>query len=301
VVRTWAQRGTLHALAAEDVGWMVALLGPSNERAGARRRAELVLDTATCDRALAAVTGVLAEAESPPTRAELIAAANARGAGVEASGQAPAHLLALAAARGLVVRGPERGTEPTYVLLDRWVADRSPPADADAELARRHVLAFGPSTAADLASWSGVPLATAQRGLAAIRLELEPVSIAGAPGWLPAGTAPVEAGRPPVVRLLGAFDTWLLGYRDRTLALEPDHARAVQAGGGWLHPTVVVDGRIVGTWRLPSGAATLTLTPFGRLDPVLRTDLEAEAVDVGRFLGARAGLVVEAGGSPGGS
>src|SRR5579864_5129625 len=40
VVRTWAMRGTLHLLAAEDVGWLGALLGPIFLAAGARRRHE---------------------------------------------------------------------------------------------------------------------------------------------------------------------------------------------------------------------------------------------------------------------
>jgi hypothetical protein len=32
VVRTWAMRGTLHMLAAEDVRWVLGVLGPSVER-----------------------------------------------------------------------------------------------------------------------------------------------------------------------------------------------------------------------------------------------------------------------------
>ncbi len=294
VVRTWALRGTLHALAAQDVRWLVALLGPTWEQRGRRRRAQLGLDDATCGRALAAVEEILEEATAPPTRAELIAAANAEGAGVQAAGQAPAHLLALAAHRGLVVRAADRGAEPTYALARRWLPEQPDrePADALAELARRHVSAFGPSDAADLATWAGVSLGLARRGLAAIRDELEPVEVRGAPAWLPAGTAGAQPRRDPVVRLLGAFDTWLLGVRDRSLALDPRHARAVQAGGGWLHPTLVVDGLIAGTWRHPRGTGLLTVQPFGPLGPGLLPHLEAEAADVGRFLGSPARLEV---------
>lgn len=296
VVRTWVMRGTLHALAAADVRWLVALLGPTAEQRGRRRRAQLGLDDATCRRALAVVEEVLAAATEPLTRAELIAAANVRGAGVEAAGQAPAHLLALAAHRGLVVRAAERATEPTYALTRLWLPEPQPPepGDALAELARRHVRAFGPCGAADLATWAGLPLGLAGRGLAAIRDELEPVAVHGIPAWLPTGTRPVAPRADPVVRLLGAFDTWLLGVRDRSLALDPRHARAVQAGGGWLHPSLVVDGRIVGTWRHPRGAAAVTVQPFGPLDPALVPHLEAEAADVGRFLGSSTHLEIDA-------
>src|SRR3954462_3593429 len=46
IVRTWAMRGTLHYLATEDVGWILALLGPGFAAGGRRRRAELGLDDA---------------------------------------------------------------------------------------------------------------------------------------------------------------------------------------------------------------------------------------------------------------
>ncbi len=71
VVRTWALRGTLHVLAAADVRWMVRLLGPVFVKAGRRRRGQLGLDDATCERALAAIEKVLTGSR-PLTRAELI-------------------------------------------------------------------------------------------------------------------------------------------------------------------------------------------------------------------------------------
>ena len=83
-----------------------------------------------------------------------------------------------------------------------------------------------------------------------------------------------------MVRLLPALDTYLLGYRTREFALAPEHARAVHPGGGWISPTVTVDGRVVGTWRLqPNG--TVAIAPFDELPP----DVDAEAADVRRFLG----------------
>ena len=40
----------------------------------------------------------------------------------------------------------------------------------------------------------------------------------------------------PAVRLLPAFDTYLLGYRSRATYLAERYARRIYAGGGWLHP-----------------------------------------------------------------
>ena len=55
VVRTWLMRGTLHLVAAEDLGWMVDLLGPIVRVRSHRRRTQLGLTDELCERALAAL------------------------------------------------------------------------------------------------------------------------------------------------------------------------------------------------------------------------------------------------------
>ena len=44
IIRTWGQRGTLHLLAAEDLGWLLPLFGPVFIAGSRRRRTELGLD-----------------------------------------------------------------------------------------------------------------------------------------------------------------------------------------------------------------------------------------------------------------
>ena len=41
IVRTWPMRGTLHFVAAEDLGWLVGLLGPRVLSASPARRRQL--------------------------------------------------------------------------------------------------------------------------------------------------------------------------------------------------------------------------------------------------------------------
>ena len=51
--------------------------------------------------------------------------------------------------------------------------------------------------------------------------------------------------------LLPGFDEMILGYADRTATLSREHEpRVVPGGNGVFAPTIVVDGRVVGTWRL---------------------------------------------------
>ena len=299
VVRTWAMRGTLHMVAAEDAGWLVALLGPGFAAGNRRRRLQLGLDDRLCERALETLPAVLAG--GPLSRADLVRALAAKGVQVPPQGQAPAHLVGYAAMRGLVCRGPDLdGDHASYVLLEDWVGAGAgrplSPDDALAELARRHLGGHGPAGPDDLAAWSGLPVGRARRAFELVAGELRELEVDSRRLWTPADApaAPSPAGD-PVVRLLGRFDDYLLGWRGRDLILDARFARQV-AAGGWVHPVVVVDGRVAGTWRArhAGGRLEVTVEPFtGRLPRRVRPGLEAEAADLGRFLAVETRLEVD--------
>ena len=296
VVRTWAMRYTLHLLAAEDLGWLLPLLGPVFARGSRRRRAALGLDEEATARGVALLRDVLAD-EGPLTRAEIAERLGARGLRLE--GQAAPHLVGYAALQGVVCHGPERAGKPTYVLLDDWVArgPALPREEALAELARRYLAAYGPAWPEDLAAWSGLPLGEARAGWERIAGELLEVEVAGRPAWLPRDRAAWPDEPPagsPVVRLAPSFDPYLLGYRGRELAVAPKHARRIHPGGGLLHPALLVDGRAAGTWRSKRrpGGLDVVVEPFDELAAEAREGLEAEVADVGRFLGVPAALVL---------
>ncbi|WP_345699764.1 DNA glycosylase AlkZ-like family protein [Kitasatospora terrestris] len=243
VVSSWLMRGTLHLVPAADVRWLTGVFGPRVVAGGARRRRELGLDEPLLERALAVLPELL---ETPATRAGLVAGLRERGVAVDPDGQAPHHLMAYAAARGVLCRGSE---EPTYRPLPEG---RSPePGGALAELARWHAGAFGPVGPEDFATWSGLGLTAARRAFAAAGL----VEVAPGLSVLPGAGPPPEG--PPLERLLGPYDCFLLGYRDRRLMLDEAHARRINAGGGVIRPAVVRDGLVVGTWRPGGGPDTV--------------------------------------------
>ncbi|WP_441249267.1 winged helix DNA-binding domain-containing protein [Kitasatospora sp. McL0602] len=283
-VSSWLMRGTLHLVAAADLRPMVALFGERNAAAYAGRRRQLGLTEEVCRRALAALPEVLAD--GPLGRAQLIAELNERGAGVDPKGQAPAHLVMLAAARGLLHRGADVGPrEPGYVLTGPGAAE---PMELG-ELVERYVAAFGPAGPEDFAGWSALPLTRARREFE--RAALREV----APGqYVAAGTAGAAEPPPgpPLVRLLGAYDGYLLGYRDRALMLDQRFAKRINAGGGQIRPAVVADGRVLGTWR--RAGAELVVEPFAPLPAPVRSALAAEAAELGCFLGSGSTLRVAA-------
>lgn len=302
VVRTWAMRGTLHMLPSEDAGWLVAMLAPGFERASRGRRLQLGLDEDVLSRALRALREILGR-DGPLPRAELVRQLAGQGVRLDPSGQAPAHLVRYAALRGVVCRGPDLDDdEPTYVRWEDWVpaVPARAPESALAELARRYLRGYGPAGPQDFASWSGIALGQAKRGFQLIGDELEEVDAAGQRAWTlaiarPTATArPTAAAQAPCVRLLGRFDTYLLGYHGRDVALSPRFAKRIQAGGGLIHPAVLLDGRVVGTWRQQRGRSELTVRVelFELSDPPILSQLAAEVADIGRFLGEPARLDV---------
>lgn len=222
VVASWLMRGTLHLVPAADLRGLLGVFGARNLAAGARRRRELGLTEEVCARAVEVIPEVL---HTPLDRADLIAALIERGVAVDRGGQAPAHLMAYAAARGVLCRSGELAPRrPGYVLLDGPPPEPAGEAEL-AGLARRHLAAFGPAGAEDLAAWSGLPRALCRRALAGAGLPEV------APGLFADPRSEPAAG-PPHVRLLGAYDGYLLGYRDRALMLDPAYAKRINAGAG---------------------------------------------------------------------
>ena len=290
VVRTWAMRGTLHMVPSADVRWLIGLLGPRFTKVGQRRRDQLGLTNALCAKALTALATILKA--GPLTRAQIVEQLADHGVRIDLKTQAPPHLLMYAANQGLICRGPDvEKDEPTYVLLADWLHGKPEhsPADPLAELARRYLTGHAVATPADFVSWSGLPAGDGKRAFELLGDELLPVG----PGFaLAAASLKPPKDCPP--RLLGQFDAYLLGYKGRSLILDPKHEKKIRAGGGMLNPAALADGRLVGTWRLDRTAKAIKVivTPFDKLPRGAKAGLAAEAEDIGRFLGSPATLTI---------
>jgi hypothetical protein len=289
LVRAWCLRGTLHLICADELGWFLQLFGELYVARDARRRAELGLDEETCARGIRLLREILAGQE-PLTRETLVAELAARG--LELRGQMTAHLLFRAAMEGLTCVGPDRGNKSTTVLVDEWLGPvvRPPRDEALASLARRYLAAYAPAASEDLASWSGLPAVDVRRAWQALSEELLEVEYNGVRLWMLKTNAGWldEAGAALVpVRLLPAFDTYLLGYRSRDLAIDPRDFRRVNAGGGIIHAVALVNGVAAAAWRINRrrGGLEVAVEPFAELDSAALPGLEAEVADLGRFLG----------------
>jgi Winged helix DNA-binding domain len=270
LIRTWTVRGTVHLIPSADRGWLHALCAP---RFGARFETLIerrgALDVAREMRP--DVVDILAEASMD--RAALLVELAGRGHR-DLGPYAVNVFVPWLATQGLVVGLPDgryRAAEPP------------PPVEIDealATMARRYLAGYGPASAADLAAWSGLPLGFARRGLDA----LGPLDEAGELRALP-GTFEGEPPPAPTPRLLAAFDTAMLGWRSRELLLGGRDGARLLPGSGMVRATVLTGGVVAGTWRIAGAARrrAVEIEWFGR--PAPHRQLEAEARDVGRFLG----------------
>ena len=287
VVRTWLMRGTLHLCAADDARWLVDLFGSALLQFGASRRRALGLDDATCDRGVRVLRTALAD--GPMARRQIRERMVSAGVVSEPVGQSLIHLLYHAAALGVICSGPRMGRDDSFVLLDDWVPRTNGPSGdaALAELARRYFAAYGPAGAADFAAWSGLRQPVIRAAVAAISPELVefPGPIRGL--WTLGAAADVGDIARPDVRLLGHFDTYLLGYRRREhLGGADAEAWIHDGGGGWIRPVICVDGWINGGWRLEQTGREIEITvmPFDRLGRSAEPGVGREVASIGHFL-----------------
>ncbi|OLR90673.1 DNA glycosylase AlkZ-like family protein [Actinokineospora bangkokensis] len=258
LVRTWAMRGALHVVAAEDAAWLTALLGPRASAELRDRRRALGLD----DSRVAHGVKVLAESvgAGPRTRAELLSDLAASGMAVDDS-RAFAQLVVHAAMTGELVRVADRDGEPAFARGQGCAEDEAVLLD---RLAGRYLDGYGPAGWEDFAAWSGLPTGKAK---AAVSGRFPPA-------------APAEP--PRTVRLLGNADAFLVGYRSR-VGIVPAAFDGRVVDGGVTLPVVLVDGGVVGTWGTEGGV--VEVAPFAILPRGVGALLRAEVADLGRFLG----------------
>jgi hypothetical protein len=274
----------MHILAAEDADWLLPLFDADLVADSRRRLGQLGLDTRAQDTAIDAIRTAL-ESDGYLGRSELVERLGRIGIEIDAARRV--HLFRLASAEGIAILGPDRGSETLLALAREWLGDQGP-HDLDSavtELTRRYLRAFGPSTEADFEGWSGLRLRDVRAGLARVAGELVEVSIGTERAWTLRGGARRPRGR--IVRLLPAWDNYLMGHRDRDFIAGPERWPVIMPGGGMIRPVIVVDGVAVGTWgvRRKGGSVEVELDAFAPLDDAVAGAVREEVEDIRRFEG----------------
>jgi len=286
IIRTWPMRGTLHFVAAADVHWMRALLTPRIIAGSTRRQNELELTASVYARSEKIFIKALRGGKQL-TRETLSALLEKNG--ISATGQRCYHILWRLAQEGLLCFGAHEGKQPTFTLLDEWApATKSWSRDESlAELATRYFTGHGPATLHDFVWWSGLKISEARTAIDLAASALEHEVVADKTYWV-SRKIPALAGKLESIFLLPGFDEYLLGYTDRSASLDPKYAQKICPGSnGVFTPTVVINGRIVGTWKrvIKKETVSITPTPFKSFSRADKAAIELEAQRYCLYLG----------------
>ena len=285
IIRTWPMRGTLHWVAAADIRWLLTLLAPRLIAANATRYRQLELDARTLHNSQHVLARVLAGGNQL-TRQQLTQAFNQ--AGINVAGQRLYHILQRAGLDQLICFGTRQDKEFTYTLLDEWAPAGKTLAreEALAELARRYFHSRGPATLADFGWWSGLAAAEARAALEMVKPGLQATTGTGQEYWWPAAQPEPTAATSPGAYLLAGFEEYILGYKNRSTCLDNKLSQQVVLRTGIIHPLMVLDGQVVGTWkrRLKKDVLVVETTPLQSLNEADRQAFAAEAGRYARFM-----------------
>ncbi len=300
LVKTWAMRGTLHALTPDIAASALSLMGSARtwEKPSWRKTFDAspedvaalveavgeILDGAILTRD-ELVTALLSEARFHPLEKELRSGWGA--------------LLKPLAWQGALCHGPAEGTTVTFAhpshLIPGWPGIPGPD-EAAAHLITAYLSAHGPATPEAFDAWlsrGSLRKTTLRQWFSALGDRLTEVDIEGRAAFVLTEHAEALAATVPTssAHLLGSFDQYVLAPGTGDTALLPAAHRArVSRAAGWISPLVLVDGRIAGTWE--TAAAELAVTMFDDA-PVPLSGLTPELPRVAEALGVP-GLTVRA-------
>ncbi len=270
-IRTWPMRGTVHLVPPADARWMLDLMGVRALAGAAVRRQSIGLSEQDAERGVEVLAAALTGGRRL-TRAQCLQTLTENG--VDVSGQQGYHMLWFASQRGVTAIAPHIGKEQTFVLLDEWAPDPRQPSREEALgiIALRYFRSHGPATVADLARWTGLTVKDCRAGVAAAGDALAAVRVDGTDMLVDAALADADAAIGDDWLALPGFDEYMLGYKDRSMLIDPAHFPAVVPGGnGVFQATLVRGGRVVGIWKrtLTKKAVVVSaqpLVPFGAGD-----------------------------------
>lgn len=200
---------------------------------------------------------------------------------------------------GLTVHAEHWGRESCFARLDKWLPNVNVNSISETE-ARRQLLekylgGYGPASAQDFACWSGMLTSEANKTIEDSR-GLKQVQLAGSRTelWMlekdfkTLEKIDLEASVPP--RLLPKYDSYVMGHKNRSRIVREELLQKVyRPVVGDVAATVLVNGRIVGTWTSKKTRKTLKIvvTPLENLTNNVLATLQPTADDLAVFVGVK--------------
>jgi hypothetical protein len=275
VVRATFLRGTLHVLSARDYAAFRAVIQPvltDGQRAALRSRSAGLDES----QVLPLATKLYEQKprtfnELRPLLQEAFPEVNERALGFTVRNQIPL----------VMVPSTDRWSFPPvadFTLARDWLTSPLGTSDSPDELVRRYLAAFGPATAADVQTWSGL------RGAKQILTRLRPSLVTFRDPAdrelfdLPDAPRPA-ADVPAPARFLPEFDNLVLAHADRSRVIDDAYRGHVVTKNLRVRATAWYDGFACGVWDVErkKTSAVLRVVPFQPLPARAVRDLTTEA------------------------
>ncbi|KNC96590.1 uncharacterized protein SPPG_08174 [Spizellomyces punctatus DAOM BR117] len=315
LIRIWGQRCTLHIYDRKDWDIVIGAVG------------EAVIANRVASVKAGRVTGKDASAELDAAREDLLSILSAGRCATRKDLEACGHngklqysTFMCATMEGHGARIDVDSGNPVMAPRSRVVTEEEllcmkvEQKDALVEVARRYFKAYGPATEGDFRYWmslsAGPSRAAVQALLEAneiVKVHLEPAeeTFAVLPSrktkvqeyYVTSETAVLlEQPVPPPsewpVYLLFRFDPLLLAHADKSFWIRPDLKSKIWTVNGIINPTILIEGRIAGTWSytksLPNQMEfVMTRFPDGVFfTDAIKSALEAQATEFAAFFGS---------------
>jgi hypothetical protein len=171
------------------------------------------------------------------------------------------------------VNGSWRSGIYYYELLHRWQplipSGETDVLSAQTELVGSYLAAYAPATIKDISWWTGLNQVQVKNALSRVARPFECVhfesldcdafiysdELVRLERWRPA--------RDPHVTLLPSFDPYVIAYADRHRYIDiKNYSKVFKAVSGIIEPVILLDGRIVGTWKYSTKGGELPLELF---------------------------------------
>lgn len=197
-------------------------------------------------------------------------------------------IVRLPVIEGQVCYGPGEGNQATFIRTEHWLPAQSrvneakiDAVQAQKELFRKYLRAYGPATLHDFAHWSLISMAEVR----ALRPLLDS-EIAEHNGLLllREDMKALQATSPEMnsVHLLPYFDVYLLAHRFKEHFLKPQFYKRVFRNQGWISPVVLINGEIAGVWsyKVSRKAVEIEVELFTRVGPRTRMQIKDRAAEL---------------------
>ena len=207
-------------------------------------------------------------------------------------------ILKETAYQGLTVHAQPCGRESCFARLDKWLPhinlDKIDEDQAKERLLIKYLHGYGPASPQDFCTWSGLNVADFKKTIESVRSQLEEIEIEGVRGrflMLREDLKTLDSiglSEKAPVCLLPKFDSILFGHRDRTRIIGDEHRKYVfKPKVGDVAATVLVDGKVVGTWGQEKTRRVLaiTVTTFEKMRKEDLKEVKEKARELSKFMG----------------